>query len=69
MAYLEHYGTPRHSGRYPWGSGKNPQHGRDLLSKIDYYKKKGYNEKEIVKAFWIVGLLAGMLALTFGVFL
>ena len=23
--YLEHYGTPRHSGRYPWGSGKNPQ--------------------------------------------
>ena len=26
--YLEHYGTPRHSGRYPWGSGENPyQHG------------------------------------------
>ena len=25
---LIHYGTPRHSGRYPWGSGKNPyQHG------------------------------------------
>lgn len=22
---LAHYGTPRHSGRYPWGSGKNPQ--------------------------------------------
>ena len=21
---LEHYGTPRHSGRYPWGSGDNP---------------------------------------------
>ena len=21
---LEHYGTPRHSGRYPWGSGENP---------------------------------------------
>ena len=33
------------------------------------FEKKGYNEKEIVKAFWIVGLLAGMLALTFGVFL
>lgn len=47
---LEHYGTPRHSGRYPWGSGKNPQHGRDLLSKIDYYKKKGYSEKEIALA-------------------
>ena len=22
--YLVHYGTPRHSGRYPWGSGKKP---------------------------------------------
>ena len=21
--YLAHYGTPRHSGRYPWGSGGN----------------------------------------------
>ena len=21
---LEHYGTKRHSGRYPWGSGDNP---------------------------------------------
>ena len=21
---LVHYGTPRHSGRYPWGSGDNP---------------------------------------------
>lgn len=22
--FFEHYGTPRHSGRYPWGSGENP---------------------------------------------
>lgn len=22
--YIIHYGTPRHSGRYPWGSGKDP---------------------------------------------
>lgn len=22
---LMHYGTPRHSGRYPWGSGKRPK--------------------------------------------
>lgn len=21
--YLIHYGTPRHSGRYPWGSGES----------------------------------------------
>lgn len=47
---IAHYGTPRHSGRYPWGSGKNPQRGRDILSEIDYYKKKGYNEKEIAEA-------------------
>lgn len=23
---LKHYGTPKHSGRYPWGSGENPYH-------------------------------------------
>ena len=22
--YMAHYGTPRHSGRYPWGSGDDP---------------------------------------------
>ena len=22
--YLEHYGTPRRSGRYPYGSGEDP---------------------------------------------
>lgn len=25
MGYLVHYGTPRHSGRYPWGSGDRPK--------------------------------------------
>lgn len=30
--YLEHYGMPRRSGRYPWGSGKEPfQSSRDFL--------------------------------------
>lgn len=24
--YLEHYGVPRRSGRYPWGSGEDPYH-------------------------------------------
>ena len=33
--YLEHYGMPRRSGRYPYGSGENPfQHGRDFLGRI-----------------------------------
>lgn len=32
---LMHYGTPRHSGRYPWGSGDDPyQHSGDFLSRI-----------------------------------
>lgn len=26
---LEHYGTPRHSGRYPWGSGDDPYQHED----------------------------------------
>lgn len=34
MKYLIHYGTPRHSGRYPWGSGENPyQNERKSLKK------------------------------------
>ncbi|NCB98009.1 MAG: helix-turn-helix domain-containing protein, partial [Bacteroidia bacterium] len=31
---LEHYGTPRKSGRYPWGSGENPYQSLDLLGAI-----------------------------------
>ena len=26
---IKHYGTPRHSGRYPWGSGENPYQHED----------------------------------------
>ena len=45
---LAHYGTPRHSGRYPWGSGENPfQHSGDFLSRIDELKKSGMTETEI----------------------
>lgn len=45
---LEHYGTPRHSGRYPWGSGKDPYQRSVALKK--YYndlKAQGISEKEI----------------------
>lgn len=46
---LEHYGTKRHSGRYPWGSGDNPyQHSGDFLSRVEELKKKGLSEKEIL---------------------
>lgn len=43
--FLAHYGTPRHSGRYPWGSGENPyQHGQDFLSRVEALKKTGWEE-------------------------
>ena len=45
---LFHYGTPRHSGRYPWGSGENPyQRNRDILIRAEELKKKGMTEKDI----------------------
>ena len=45
---LMHYGIPRRSGRYPWGSGKEPyQHSGDFLGRVEELKKKGLNEKEI----------------------
>lgn len=48
---LMHYGMPRRSGRYPWGSGDNPyQHSGDFLSRIDELKNKGMSETEIAKA-------------------
>ncbi len=50
--YLEHYGTPRHSGRYPWGSGKDPyQHSVDFLSRVETLRKKGWSEKRIAEDF------------------
>lgn len=48
---LEHYGTKRHSGRYPWGSGETPyQHSGDFLSRVEKYKAEGMSEGEILKA-------------------
>ena len=45
---LMHYGMPRRSGRYPWGSGENPfQRTEDFLARIDKLKKNGYSEKAI----------------------
>lgn len=48
---LEHYGTKRHSGRYPWGSGENPyQRSGDFLSRVEELKKTGkFTEKEILE--------------------
>lgn len=62
--YLAHYGTKRHSGRYPWGSGDVPyQHepgypetppyatAKDWLNDYDKLKKEGVKETEIAKIF------------------
>ena len=45
-----HYGMPRRSGRYPWGSGKNPRRNRDFISTVARYKEKGMGQKEIAEA-------------------
>lgn len=48
---LYHYGMPKRSGRYPWGSGEDPyQHSGDFLSRIEELKKQGLNDTEIARA-------------------
>lgn len=43
--FLEHYGMPRRSGRYPYGSGKDPyQHNEDFLSRVEALKKNGWKD-------------------------
>ena len=52
--FLEHYGIKRRSGRYPWGSGKDPyQHDIDFLGRIEKLKEKGWTEtpENIMKEF------------------
>lgn len=52
--FLEHYGMPRRSGRYPWGSGDNPyQRTGDFLSRVEELKKTGWDEtpENIMKEF------------------
>ena len=58
---LTHYGTKRHSGRYPWGSGENPhQHDggykgwvdspTEFLKRVEELEKQGLSGKEVAKA-------------------
>ena len=52
---LMHYGMPRRSGRYPYGSGDNPyQRSIDFLGRVEEYKKQGMSEKDIALAMKIV---------------
>lgn len=45
---LLHYGMPKRSGRYKWGSGDDPyQHSGDFLSRVEELKKSGMNDNQI----------------------
>jgi len=48
---LMHYGTPRHSGRYPWGSGKKPQRSKAFIERVGELRKKGLSDVEIADGF------------------
>lgn len=51
---LEHYGMPRRSGRYPWGSGENPFQHEEYFGKIsDNLRTKGFTKTEIREALGI----------------
>ncbi len=40
---IEHYGMPRRSGRYPYGSGKDPYQGsKDFLGRVEELRKQGF---------------------------
>ena len=49
--YFYHYGTPRHSGRYPWGSGENPyQRYANFKGNVERLRAKGMSNTEIARS-------------------
>jgi len=47
---LYHIGTPKKSGRYPWGSGKNPsQRNRNFLNFVKDLEDKGLSQVEVAR--------------------
>lgn len=51
---LMHYGMPRRSGRYPWGSGDDPyQHNNDFLGRVEELRKQNitYTDPETGKKY------------------
>lgn len=52
MDELLHYGMPRRSGRYPWGSGENPYQHEEYFGKVSRnLKEKGLSENDICQLF------------------
>lgn len=55
-SFLAHYGIPRKSGRYPWGSGGDEDEGtrsRGLISYLDEMRKSGLSDTEIAQGLGI----------------
>lgn len=52
---LQHYGMPRRSGRYPWGSGDDSyQRTRDFLGRVEELRNQGKSERDIAAELGIV---------------
>lgn len=54
--YIAHYGTPRHSGRYPWGSGGDENASQRNKAFLDYVaglKRQGMSETDIARGLGI----------------
>ena len=52
--YLLHYGTPRHSGRYPYGSGKRPYQSSGLVkSSASALQKEKIKKKDISESYGV----------------
>lgn len=50
---LMHYGIPRRSGRYPWGSGEDPyQRNRDFLGRVDEFRSSGFTFTDEYGKLW-----------------
>ena len=50
MSSLKHYGMPRRSGRYPWGSGEDPyQRYKDFASSISKLRQEGMSDLDIAE--------------------
>ena len=48
---LEHYGMPRRSGRFPWGSGENPYQRTGYFRRgLSEMRSQGMTDKEIMQA-------------------
>ena len=50
--FLAHYGTKRHSGRYPYGSGEDPYQHEDspFMKTVSDMEKEGKSQTEIAEA-------------------